>query len=120
MEHNQTHWRARLPEAWHADVVPPLDVEAHSDDSLPASKWRGYDEHGVLCYYRHHYAQWNYGPDDDRRFMRLMRSESFEAWRLGDGRWLRRVQTFAGPDAPGQVTSDSGYETVPPQMIPRL
>lgn len=42
------HWAARLPAALLPHVVVPLRVEAHHDDGVPASKWRGYDAEAGL------------------------------------------------------------------------
>ncbi|MEK8033404.1 hypothetical protein AACH06_21505 [Ideonella sp. DXS29W] len=121
MERNDESWQARLPAELHAAVCWPVRMESHHDDSVPASKWRGYDVHGRLCYYRHHYAQWDYQFDDeDQPFMRMLRSESFEAWRQQDGQWLRRVQSLAGEPHCNRGACDSGFEVVPPQQIPRL
>jgi hypothetical protein len=123
MERNDDAWQARLPMELLAHVIWPVRTEAHHDDSVPASKWRGYDVLGVLCWYRHHYAQWDYTFDDeDEPCMRMLRSESFEAWRCLDGQWLRRVQSneASGPGEGEGAMHDSGFERVPAQQVPRL
>ncbi len=121
MERDHDSWQARLPAELQAHVFWPVRVESHHDDSVPASKWRGYDALGQLCYYRHHYAQWDYSFDDeDEPCMRMLRSESFEAWRCLNGQWLRRVQAVEGPGRCGGGARDGGFEVVPPQQIPRL
>ncbi|WP_428422172.1 hypothetical protein [Methylibium sp.] len=121
MERDHDSWQARLPAELQAHVFWPVRVESHHDDGVPASKWRGYDALGQLCYYRHHYAQWDYSFDDeDEPCMRMLRSESFEAWRCLNGQWLRRVQAVEGPGQCGSGAHDGGFEVVPPQQIPRL
>lgn len=49
MERNRDFWQARLPINLHEHVVWPVRMEEHHDDSVPASKWRGYDVLGLLC-----------------------------------------------------------------------
>ena len=102
-------------------VVHPHQRRFKEYIRCPASKWRGYDAQGLLCYYRHHFAQWDYSFDDeDEPCMRMLRSESFEAWRCLDGQWLRRVQSHEA-SGPGQgAMHDSGFERVPAQQVPRL
>jgi len=121
MERHDDAWQARLPMELLPHVIWPVRTEAHHDDSVPASKWRGYDVLGVLCWYRHHYAQWDFTFDDeDEPCMRMLRSESFEAWRCMDGQWLRRVQSIEGPGQCQGGEHDSGFERVPAQQVPRL
>lgn len=133
MERDLDHWQARLPEALHEHVVWPVKWEAHHDDGVPASKWRGYDALGLLCWYRHRYTQWNAALDgEELPVVQLLREEEFEAWRSLAGPWVRRVQRVTGSTAatvvqgveavapdPGRY-SDSGFELVPAQAIPRL
>jgi hypothetical protein len=79
MERNLDHWSARLPANLKEHVVWPVRVEAHHDDGVPASKWRGYDALGLLCYYRHSFSQWDAAFDDeDRPLTQLLREEHFE------------------------------------------
>lgn len=121
MERHDDTWQARLPAELHAHVHWPVRVESHHDDGVPASKWRGYDVLGNLCWYRHHFAQWDFSFDDeDEPCMRLLRSEDFEAWRCLDGQWLRRVLTVDGEGSCGSRSRDSGFEVVPAQLVPRL
>ena len=121
MERVPDHWQARLPASLHGQVVIPVRFDAHHDDSVPASKWRGYDALGVLCYYRHRFSQWDATfDDDDQPLIQLLREEDFEAWRTLMGSWVRRVQKLAGDDSEGGVASDSGFELVPARSIPRL
>lgn len=121
MERPPEHWQAHLPATLQPDVVGPVRVESHHDDAVPASKWRGYDADGALCWYRHHFAQWDFTFDDeDEPCMRLLRTETFEAWRRTDGRWIRRVQALDGPGRCSAQARDSGFEVVSPQQVPRL
>mgnify|MGYP006951305332 CR=1 FL=1 len=121
MERPSDHWQAHLPLTLLTEVVGPQRVEAHHDDGVPASKWRGYDAEGALCWYRHHFSQWDFTFDDeDEPCMRLLRSETFEAWRRIDGRWIRRVQGLEGPGRCAGQAHDSGFEVVSAQQVPRL
>jgi hypothetical protein len=121
MERPDTHWRARLPERLLEHVVWPVRTEAHHDDSVPASKWRGYDALGLLCWYRHRFSQWDATfDDDDAPVAQLLREEDFEAWRSLGGPWIRRVQRLDGDGADSGLLSDSGFEVVPPSQVPRL
>lgn len=121
MERNADHWQARLPESLHPLVVWPVKTEAHHDDSVPASKWRGYDALGLLCWYRHRFSQWDASfDDDDQPAAQLLREEDFEAWRSLGGPWIRRVQRLEGDGQPCGWLSDSGFEVMPPGEVPRL
>lgn len=121
MDREHQSWQARLPAELQSRVIWPIAVESHHDDSVPASKWRGYDAHGLLCWYRHHFSQWDFSFDDeDEPCMRLLRSEDFEAWRCLTGHWLRRVQGVAGPGRCEGQAQDSGFEVVPAQQVSRL
>jgi hypothetical protein len=121
MDRESDHWQARLPANLHAHVVWPVRTEAHHDDSVPASKWRGYDALGLLCWYRHRYSQWDAAFDDeDQPEARLLREEDFEAWRSLGGPWVRRVQRLDGDGRPCGVLVDSGFEVVAAKDIPRL
>lgn len=121
MDRTADTWQARLPESLHAHVAWPVRVEAHHDDGVPASKWRGYDVLGLLCWYRHRFSQWDAAFDDeDQAMATLLREEEFEAWRTLTGPWIRRVQRLQGDGQPCGVLEDSGFEVVPPNEIPRL
>jgi len=121
MERNTDHWQARLPDHLHAHVVWPVRTEAHHDDDVPASKWRGYDALGLLCWYRHRFSQWDAAFDDeDMAEALLLREEDFEAWRGLGGDWIRRVQRLDGDGRPCGLLSDSGFEVVPGHQVPRL
>jgi len=121
MDRPSDSWQARLPAELQPHVIWPVRQESHHDDSVPASKWRGYDALGQLCWYRHHFSQWDYAfDDDDEPCMRMLRSETFEAWRCLDGRWLRRVQGLQGPGRCEGDEHDSGFEVVNAQQVPRL
>ena len=113
-------WQARLPIEMLERVVCPQRVESFHDKSVPASKWRGYDSVGALCYYRHWFALWDDCPDDEEPYRRLMVSESLEAWRTTDGNWIRQILRSEGADACHGGGFDSGFELVAPQAIPRL
>ncbi len=121
MERDDNHWQARLPEKLLAEVVWPVQVEAAHDDGVPASKWRGLDALGLLCYYRHHFLRWDELPDDEGVSpVRVSQEESFEAWRSLLGPWVRRLQRSERLPDGRVVHSDSGFEIVPAQQIPRL
>lgn len=121
MERTPDDWRSRLPESLLPHLVIPVRVEVHRDDSVPATKWRGYDALGLLCWYRHHFAQWDaLFDDDDRPAPRLLREEDFEAWRSLAGSWVRRVQHLADDGQPCGLLTDTGFEVVPPAEVPRL
>jgi hypothetical protein len=112
---------ARLPDELIAQVCAPVRVESHHDDGVPASKWRGYDADGLLCWYRHYFSQWDCSFDDDTApIVRLLRSEEFEAWRCLDRHWVRRVQRVVGPGGDEGQSHDSGFERVTAQQVPRL
>jgi hypothetical protein len=122
MERITDHWQARLPDRLLAHVIWPVRLEAHHDASVPASKWRGYDVTGTLCYYRHHFSQWDASldGDDDQPAVNLLREEDFEAWRTHRGVWIRRVQRIEGDGRADGRTVDSGFEQVEAKAIPRL
>lgn len=121
MERIANHWQAHLPDRLHEHVVWPVRFEAHHDDGVPASKHRGYDALGLLCWYRHHFSQWDASfDDDDQPTVQLLREEEFEAWRSLAGPWIRRVQRLDGDGRPCGLLSDSGFEVVEPAAIPRL
>lgn len=122
MERDTDHWQARLPENLHEHVVWPVKFDSHHDDGVPASKWRGYDALGLLCWYRHRFSQWDAALDDaDLPVVQLLREEDFEAWRTLSGVWVRRVQRLSGPTEDGvDRFSDSGFELVPANAVPRL
>jgi hypothetical protein len=113
-------WLARLPLGLLDQVVWPQRVESFHDDSVPASKWRGYDTDGDLCYYRHWFSLWEDQADDEEPYRRLLLSESLEAWRSRDGLWVRHLQRAEGADACRGRNLDTGFEFVPPHAIPRL
>jgi hypothetical protein len=121
MDRPQDHWQARLPEPLHSQVVWPVKLESHHDDDVPASKWRGYDALGLLCWYRHRFSQWDARFDDeDEPQAQLLREEDFEAWRSLGGPWIRRVQRLDGDGRECGLLSDSGFEVVPASEVPRL
>jgi hypothetical protein len=123
MERLYDRWQNRLPEQLLPHIVPPARVESHHDDSVPASKWRGYDAQGLLCWYRHHYSQWDaWFDDDDLPMMQLLQEEEFEAWRCQgtSGLWVRRVQKLENDGKPCGLVTDSGFNLVSSQEIPRL
>jgi len=120
MDRKTDHWQARLPAPLQAHVVMPVRVEVHRDDETPATKWRGYDALGQLCWYRHHYAQWDAGFEaDDEPVAQLLHEEDFEAWRSLPGSWIRRVQRLQGDGKPCGVASDTGFEVVDATGVPR-
>ena len=117
MERDEDHWRARLPDSLVAHVVWPVRVEAHHDDGVPASKWRGYDVLGLLCYYRHHYSRWSAPYDDDEGAPNeLQQQEDFEAWRTLLGTWVRRVQRVRREPS----TDSDAPAAVPGELLPFL
>lgn len=122
MERIADHWQARLPEQLLEHIVWPVRVETHHDADVPASKWRGYDVLDALCYYRHHFSQWDASLDcdDDQPMVQLLREEDFEAWRTTLGSWVRRVQRIAGDDRDDGRVHDGGFEQVEAKLIPRL
>jgi len=122
MERIADLWQARLPQALLQHVVWPVRVEAHHDDGVPASKWRGFDVLGTLCYYRHRYSQWDSSLDgeDGEPFVVLLREEDFEAWRTHLGTWVRRVQRIDGDGRADGLAKDSGFEHVEAKAVPRL
>lgn len=120
MQRESDSWQARLPAEFLTWVIWPQYVESFHDDSVPASKWRGYDARGELCYYRHQYSQWDAVYDDEEPYARLIQSETLEAWRALDGRWLRKIVRAEGADHCTGVANDSGFEVVAAKLIPRL
>jgi hypothetical protein len=121
LERDTHHWQARLPANLHEHMVWPVRIEEHHDDDVPASKWRGYDALGMLCYYRHRFSQWDAAFDDeDQPMAQLLREEHFEAWKSLGGTWVRRVQRIDGDGREDGAVSDSGFVVVEPQAIPRL
>lgn len=122
MDRRSDHWAARLPRSLVDLVIAPVQVEVHHDPSVPASKWRGYDVFGRLCWYRHHFSQWDASFDDDEGegFVQLLRAETFEAWRGLAGRWIRRVQRIEGDGRDDGTLRDGGFEIVDERSVPRL
>jgi hypothetical protein len=113
-------WQARLPFEMLERVVWPLRVDFFHDESVPASKWRGYDFAGALCYYRHWFALWDDCPDDEEPYRRLIVTESLEAWRTFEGTWIRQILRSEGSEPCHGRGFDSGFETVAAHAIPRL
>jgi hypothetical protein len=122
MERITDHRQARLPEQLLEHVIWPVRLESHHDAEVPASKWRGYDVMGALCYYRHHYSQWDAAldRDDDQPLLYLLREEDFEAWRTNLGSWVRHVQRIDGDGKEDGIVHDLGFEHVAAGAIPRL
>jgi hypothetical protein len=133
MERDSGHWQARLPAELIDHVAWPVRVQSFHDDAVPASKWRGYDALGLLCYYRHVYSRWSTDFDDAglgdlaSAPCELQQQEELEAWRTLLGTWVRRVQRIrrsGGPGADGSpggsVLVDTGFELVTRRAIPRL
>ena len=102
-------------------MVWPVRTEAHHDAGVPASKWRGYDALGLLCWYRHRFSQWDAAlDDDDCPMVTLLREEHFEAWRSLTGAWVRRIVRMHGDPGEEGGIRDTGYQVVPASEIPRL
>jgi hypothetical protein len=133
VEREGGHWQARLPAELVEQVVWPVRMQAFHDDAVPASKWRGYDALGLLCYYRHVYSRWSAdfdeaGSDVGSRGQlpcELQQQEDLEAWRTLLGTWVRRVQRMrhadrAGSGADERAVFDTGFELVTARSIPRL
>jgi len=114
-------WQTRLPVELHDLVTPPQHIESFHDDSIPASKWRGYDARGGMCYYHHTYTLWQeFFDEDDQPYMRQLEAESLEAWRCTDGSWLRRLIRHGASGTCNKRAQDKGFERVPAREIPRL
>lgn len=137
MERDAGHWQARLPAELVEQVVWPTRTQVHHDDGVPATKWRGYDALGLLCYYRHVYSRWTVELDEAEGAAapgaaqpapcELQQLEDLEAWRTLLGTWVRRVQRVRRVGAPpsgagdaDQVVVDTGFELVTARAIPRL
>ncbi|WP_341674808.1 hypothetical protein [Niveibacterium sp. SC-1] len=121
MERLSDSWQVRLPVELHDMVVPPIVTESFHDDSIPASKWRGYDATGELCYYHHTYTLWQDGFDDEELpFLLQIEAESLEAWRCADGAWLRRLIRSGTAGTCSTRDRDRGFERVSAREIPRL
>ena len=122
MERITEHWQARLPEDLLEYVDKPLRMETHHDEGVPATKWRGYDRTGALCYYRHRFSQWDASldPEDGEPVVHLLREEDFEAWRTRMGTWIRHVQRIDGDGSEDGRVHDGGFEQVDAKAIPRL
>jgi hypothetical protein len=133
LERDAEHWQARLPAELIDHVAWPVRMQTFRDDAVPASKWRGYDALGLLCYYRHVYSRWS--SDFDEAGLgdpaevpcEMQQQEDLEAWRTLLGTWVRRVQRMRrinGPGVDGQANSsvviDTGFELVTARAIPRL
>ncbi|GAA5171847.1 hypothetical protein [Viridibacterium curvum] len=120
MERIPEHWNHRLPLTLQDLVIAPVTTESFHDDSVPASKWRGYDAAGELCYYHHTYTLWQEQFDEeDQPWLRQLEAESLEAWRCHDGNWLRRlIRGSTGGHCGGR--EDRGFELVSAREIPRL
>lgn len=120
MERLTEHWQMRLPDDLLAFVVWPVRMETHHDPGVPASKWRGYDLSGLLCYYRHVFSQWDADLDaEGDGTVTLLRQEDFEAWRTHIGTWIRTVQRIDGDGQADGLPHDSGFIQVDAKDIPR-
>jgi hypothetical protein len=122
MERITDRWQARLPLELLGYVIRPVQLQLHHDAAVPATKWRGYDGQGALCYYRHHFSQRDasLGGEDDEPVIHLLREEDFEAWRTHVGTWVRRIQRIEGDGNPDGRVHDLGFQQVEAQAIPRL
>lgn len=121
MDMDDGGWLSRLPDALWTQVVTVERIGRFHDDSVPASKWRGYDAAGALCWYRHSFQLWNESFDDeDEPCFRHAGSEMLEAWLCEDGSWLRRRVVVAGEGRCGGRVEDSGFERVSAREVPRL
>lgn len=56
MEPIADHRRSKLPDPLHEHMVWPVRFEFHRDDSVPASKFRGYDASRLLFRYRQRFS----------------------------------------------------------------
>lgn len=113
--------RSLLPDGPALQGVVIDRFEFHHDESIPASKWRGYDAAGELCWYRHSFELWHESFDDeDQPCLRHAGSELLEARRCADGGWLRRkiVIPADGPCA-GRI-DDSGVEQITAAEAPDM
>ncbi len=120
MQSDPEIWQSRLPIELQTSVIRPQRVEFFHDASVPASKWRGYDARGGLCYYRHSFSLREDVYEDEEPYQRLILRESLEAWRSPDGRWIRCVQRSEGPDQCRGGSHLPCFELVPSQAIPRI
>ncbi|GAB4063267.1 hypothetical protein [Uliginosibacterium sediminicola] len=121
MERSFENWQARLPIELQDMVIAPAYIESFHDDSIPASKWRGYDSSGEICYYRHTYTLWQECFDDeDQPYLRQLEAEALEAWRCTDGSWLRRLQRNGAAGECRSHTPDKGFERVAARDIPKF
>ncbi|MBU0604470.1 MAG: hypothetical protein KKD25_18945 [Gammaproteobacteria bacterium] len=121
MDRRDEGWQTGLPDDMKDSVVEPVSREAFHDDSVPASKWRGYDADGALCWYRHSFQLWEERFDDeDIPYMLQVASELLEVWRCLDGSWLRRQLRVGAQGACGKRVEDSGVERVAARDVPRL
>jgi|JI6StandDraft_1071083.scaffolds.fasta_scaffold979078_1 hypothetical protein len=110
---------SRLPDALWAQVVEVDRSEFFHDESVPASKWRGYDATGALCWYRHSFQLWHDSFDEeDQPCLRHAGSEILEAWRCMDDSWLRRRIVIAGEGGCNRRIADSGVERVSAREVP--
>jgi hypothetical protein len=118
------HWQARLPLTLLTQVVWPVRMQSFHDDGVPASKWRGYDALGLLCYYRYVYSRWSTDfCDTSGAAPELLQQEEMEAWRTLLGTWVRRSQSLRPSDPPDPaqpLVVESGFELVTARSIPRL
>ena len=121
MERHLDNWQSRLPVELRDMVIAPVMTESFHDDSIPASKWRGYDARGEMCYYHHTYTLWQeHFDEEDQPCLRQLEAESLEAWRCVDGSWLRRLIRHGAAGACRPKGHDKGFERVSARDIPRL
>lgn len=121
MERGDGGWLSRLPAELWARVITVERIESFHDDSVPASKWRGYDADGTLCWYRHSFQLWSERFDDEDEPCRSHTvSEMLEAWLCTDGSWLRRRILVTGDGGSKGGVEDSGFERVSAREVPRL
>ncbi|MBY0578849.1 MAG: hypothetical protein K2P57_07360 [Burkholderiales bacterium] len=107
-------WNEHLPQQYLDQALEPVSFERFEEPEAMAVKCMGYDNLRQCCFYRHQFSLTRAVMDEDESFHEEETYfEEVRAWRLENGKWLRR--TITGGEA-GDCRSrllNPVYEIVP-------
>jgi hypothetical protein len=95
-------WLEHLCPIWLGLIEQPRSFRVFREYEIPARRVVGHDAENVPCFQSYDYRLVDLRSDDDEDYyLAITYSESVDAWRLRDGRWLvhRRVEPLGDEDA---------------------